>query len=63
MGSVGGSVGIAGTAEHMKLVVGGGYAIQGKMGSGWLTTFEGRRLRRCVAVCRACRTGKATRGG
>jgi hypothetical protein len=53
MGSGGGSVGIAGTAEHAKVVVGGGCAIQGEVGVGWLTAFEGRRLRRCVAVFRA----------
>jgi hypothetical protein len=34
MGSGGGSVGIAGTVEHEKVVVGGGYAIQGEVGSG-----------------------------
>jgi hypothetical protein len=33
MGSGGGSVGIASTAEHAKVVVGGGYAIQSEVGS------------------------------
>jgi hypothetical protein len=33
MGSGGGNVGIAGTTEHVKVVVIGGYAIQGKVGS------------------------------
>jgi hypothetical protein len=51
MGSGGGSVGIAGTTGHAKVVVRGGCAVQGKVG--WLTAFEGRQLRRCVAVCRA----------
>jgi hypothetical protein len=53
MGSGGESVGIAGTSEHVKVVVGGGCAIQCKMGSGWLTAFEGRQFRGCVVVCRA----------
>jgi hypothetical protein len=52
MGSGGGSVGIAGIAEHTKAVIRGGCAIQAKWGVGWLATFEGRRLRRCVAVFR-----------
>jgi hypothetical protein len=52
MGSSGGSVGIVDTAEHAKVVVRGGCAVQGEVGSGWLTAFEGRRLRRCVEVCR-----------
>lgn len=34
MGSGGGSVGIAGTSEHTKVVIGGGCAIQNKVGSG-----------------------------
>jgi hypothetical protein len=34
MGSGGGSVGIAGTTENVKMVVGGGCAIQCKVGSG-----------------------------
>jgi hypothetical protein len=34
MGNCGRSVGIAGTTEHMKVVVGGGCAIQGKVGMG-----------------------------
>jgi hypothetical protein len=46
-----GSVRVAGTVEHAKVVVGGGCAVQGEVG--WLTALEGRRLRRCVAVCRA----------
>jgi hypothetical protein len=33
MGSGGRSVRIAGTAEHAKVVVGGGYAVQGEVGS------------------------------
>jgi hypothetical protein len=52
MGSGGGSVGIAGTTEHAKVVVRGGCAAQGEVWGGWLITFEGRRLR-CVTVCRA----------
>jgi hypothetical protein len=47
-----GSVGIAGTAEHAKVVVGGGCAVQGQVGMGWFTAFDGRRLR-WVAMCRA----------
>ena len=53
MGRRGRSVAIAGTTEHVKGVVGGGCAIQGEVGVGWLTAFDGRRLRRWVAVCRA----------
>jgi hypothetical protein len=34
VGSVGGSVAIVGTTEHAKMVVGGGFAIHGKVGSG-----------------------------
>jgi hypothetical protein len=34
MGSGGGSVGIAGTTEHVKVVVGGGFTIIGEVGSG-----------------------------
>jgi hypothetical protein len=45
-----GSVGIAGIAEHTKVVVGGGRAVKGEVGVGWLTAFDGRRLRRWVAV-------------
>jgi hypothetical protein len=53
MRSDGGSVSITGTAKHAKVVVGRGYVVQGEVGVGWLTAFEGRELRRCVAVCRA----------
>jgi hypothetical protein len=34
MGSGGGSVGIAGTTEHAKVVVRGGCAVEGEVGSG-----------------------------
>jgi hypothetical protein len=51
MGSCGGSVRIAGTTEHAKVVVGGGWA---KWGVGWRTAFEGRRLRRCGGVQGLC---------
>jgi hypothetical protein len=47
------NVGIAGTAKPAEVVVGGGCAVQGEVGVGWLTAFDGRRLRRWVAVCRA----------
>jgi hypothetical protein len=52
MGSGGGSVGIVRTTEHTKVVIGEGCAIQGEVAVRWLTAFEGRRLRRCVAVFR-----------
>jgi hypothetical protein len=44
MESVGGSVGIAGTAKHEKVVVGGGYPIQGKMGSGVAHRLRGEAV-------------------
>jgi hypothetical protein len=47
------SVRVAGTTEHTEVVTGRGCAVQGEVGVGWLVAFEGRRLRRCVAVCRA----------
>jgi hypothetical protein len=53
VGSSGGGVGIAGTTKDTKVVIGGGCAIHDKVGSGWLTAFEWRRLRRWVAVFRA----------
>jgi hypothetical protein len=58
MRSSSGSVGVAGTSEHVKMVVGGCGAVQGELGGGvvqvgWFTAFDGRRLRRWVAVCRA----------
>jgi hypothetical protein len=52
MGSNSESVGIADTTEHAKVVVGGVVPYKAKWGVGWLTAFEGRRLR-CVAVFRA----------
>jgi hypothetical protein len=53
MRSDGGSVRIASKVEHAKVVVGGGYAVEAKWGVGWITAFDGRRLRMWVAVCRA----------
>jgi hypothetical protein len=53
VGSGGRGVGIVGTAKDTKVIIEGGYTIQGKVGVGWLTAFEGRRLRRWVAVFRA----------
>jgi hypothetical protein len=50
MGSGGRSVGIIDTAEYAKVVVRGVVPYRAKWGVGWLTTFKGRRLRRCVAV-------------
>ena len=47
------SVEIAGTTEHAKVVVKGVVSYRAKWGVVWLTAFEGRRLRRCVAVCKA----------
>jgi hypothetical protein len=47
MGSGGGSVGLAGTTKHAKVVVGGDVPYRAKWGVVWLTAFEGRRLRRC----------------
>jgi hypothetical protein len=47
------SVRVAGTAEHAKVVIGRGCGYRAKWGVGWRTAFEGRRLRRWVAVCRA----------
>jgi hypothetical protein len=41
MRSGGGSVGIAGTAEHSKVVVGGGCAIQSEVGSGMAHRLRG----------------------
>jgi hypothetical protein len=45
-----GSVGIAGTAKYAEVGVGRGGVVQGEIGGGWLTAFEGRQLRRWVAV-------------
>jgi hypothetical protein len=53
VGSGGGGVGIAGTSEHTKVVIGGVVPYKAKWGVGWLTAFEGRRLKRWVAVFRA----------
>jgi hypothetical protein len=44
MGSGGGSVEIAGTTEHAKVVVGGGCAIQGKVGSGMVHHLRGETV-------------------
>jgi hypothetical protein len=44
MGSGGGSVGIAGTTEHMDLVVRGGCATQGKVGSGVAHRLRGEAV-------------------
>jgi hypothetical protein len=41
MESGGRSVGIAGTTEHTKVVVGGGCAIQGEVGSGMTHRLRG----------------------
>jgi hypothetical protein len=53
MRSGGGSVGIESTTKHTEVVVGGVVPYGAKWGVGWLTTFDGRRLRRWVAVFRA----------
>jgi hypothetical protein len=53
MRSSSGSVGLAGTTEHAEVVVGGGYVVQGEVGVGWLTAFNGRWFRKWVAMCRA----------
>jgi hypothetical protein len=39
-------VGIADIAENTKVFIGGGCVVESKVGSGWHTAFEGRRLRR-----------------
>jgi hypothetical protein len=44
MGSGDGSVGIANTAEHTEVVVGGGCAVQGKVGSGVAHHFRGEAV-------------------
>jgi hypothetical protein len=44
IGSGGGSVGIAGTVEHANVVVGGGCAIQGKVGSGMAHRLRGEAV-------------------
>jgi hypothetical protein len=49
MRSSNGSVGIVGIAKHVEGVV----PYMAKWGVGWLTAFDGRRLRRLVVVCRA----------
>jgi hypothetical protein len=41
MGSSGRSVGIAGTTKHMNMVIGGGCAIQGIVGSGVTHDLQG----------------------
>jgi hypothetical protein len=44
MGSDGGSVGIASAAEHTEVVVGGGCAILGKVGSGLAHHLRGEAV-------------------
>ncbi len=44
MGSGGGSVGIAGTTEHAKVVVRGGYVEQGKKRGGMGDRLEGKMV-------------------
>jgi hypothetical protein len=51
--SCSGNVGVEGTVEHAEVGVGGCCAVPDEVGVGWLTAFDGRRLRRWVAVCRA----------
>jgi hypothetical protein len=53
MGSDGRSVGIVGKAEHVEVVVRGVVPYRAKWGMGWLTSFKGRWLRRCVVLFRA----------
>jgi hypothetical protein len=55
MGSGGESVGIAGTSEHTKVVVGGGCAIQGKVGSGVAHRLRGEAVQEmCGGVQGLC---------
>jgi hypothetical protein len=54
MGSGGGTVGIAGTTEHAKVVVGGGCAIQGKVGSGVAHRLRGEAVEVCGGVQGLC---------
>jgi hypothetical protein len=44
------SVGIAGTTKYAEVGVGRGGVVQGEIGVGWLTAFEGSWLRRWVVV-------------
>jgi hypothetical protein len=54
MGSGGRSVGIASTTEHAKVVVGGGYAIQGEVGSGVAHCLRGEAVEMCGSVQGLC---------
>jgi hypothetical protein len=54
MGSGGGSVGIAGTTEHAKVVVEGGCAIQSEVGSGVAHCFRVEAVETCVGVQGLC---------
>jgi hypothetical protein len=54
MGSGGGSVGIAGTTEHAKVVVRGGCAIQGEVGSGMAHRLRGEAVEMCSGVQGLC---------
>jgi hypothetical protein len=45
MSSGGGSVRIAGTAKHAKVVVGGGYAIEGEVGSRVAHRLQGKAVK------------------
>jgi hypothetical protein len=49
-GAVAESVGIASTAEHAKVVVGGGYAIQSEVGSGVAHRLRGEAVEMCGGV-------------
>jgi hypothetical protein len=54
MGSGGGSVGIAGTTEHTEVVVRGGCAIQGEVGSGVAHRLRGEAVEMCGGVQGLC---------
>jgi hypothetical protein len=54
MGSGGRSVGIAGTAEHTKVVIGGGCAIQGEVGSGIAHRLRGEAVEMYSGVQGLC---------
>jgi hypothetical protein len=54
MGRGGGSVGIAGTAEHAKVVVGGGCAVQGEVGSRVAHRLRGKKVEVCGGVLGLC---------
>jgi hypothetical protein len=51
--SISGSVRVAGTSEHAKVVVGGGCAVQGEVGGGVAHRLRWEAVERWVAVCRA----------